>query len=92
MPVITIKSIAMTNEQKKIIANVFINKLSEVTLVPKDRIYLFFEGHELDEVACGGILFEDKPPKIARGEFNKDKWNPKEDLAGLLEQLENKED
>lgn len=92
MPVITIKSIAMTKEQKKIIADTFINKLSEVTLVPKDRIYLFFEGHELEDVACGGLLFEDKPPKSARGEFNKNKWNPERDLAEHVKQLENKED
>ncbi|MBE6844858.1 MAG: hypothetical protein E7508_03965 [Ruminococcus sp.] len=83
MPVITIKSIEMTKEQREIIADTFINKLSEVTLVPKDRIYLFFEGHKLDEVACGGVLFEEKPPKTARGEFNKDKWNPKEDLKDI---------
>lgn len=83
MPVITIKSIEMTKEQRKIIADVFINKLSEVTLVPKDRIYLFFEGHKLDEAACGGVLFEENPPKNARGEFNRDKWNPEDDLKDI---------
>lgn len=83
MPVITIKSIEMTKEQRKIIADTFIEKLSEVTLVPKDRIYLFFEGHKLDEVACGGVLFEDKPPKAARGEFNRETWNPEEDLKDI---------
>lgn len=73
----------MTKEQKDIVANVFINTLSDVICVPKDRIYLFFEGHTLDDAACGGNLFGKIPPKTARGEFNKDSWNPKEDLKDI---------
>lgn len=85
MPVISVKSIEMTKEQKKIVADVFINTLAEVTQVPKDRIYLFFDSHQLDETACGGVLFDEHPPKTARGEFNKDKWNPETDLKEIEE-------
>lgn len=73
MPAITIQSLELTDEQKKEIAECFIQKLSEVTLVPKDRIYLFFDGYSLDNVATNGILFSEKPPKLAKGKFNEGK-------------------
>jgi len=51
MPAIIIHSIEMTDEQKKVVADKFISTFSEVTNVPKDRIYLFFNGYDLNE--CG---------------------------------------
>ena len=38
--------------------------------VPKDRIYLFFDGYTLDNAACDGILFSERPPKLAVGKFS----------------------
>lgn len=70
MPSITIQSLELTNEQKRILAEQYIALFSEVTLVPKDRIYLFFDGYQLDEVATDGVLFSTRPPKHARGKFN----------------------
>lgn len=73
MPAIIIHSLEMTDEQKKIVADSFISTLSEVTNVPKDRIYLFFNGYTLDNVSANGILFSEKPPLNAKGKFNEKK-------------------
>lgn len=70
MPVITIQSLELTDGQKKILAESFISTLSEVTNVPKDRIYLFFDGYKLNDAAVNGMLFSEKPPKNAVGKFN----------------------
>jgi len=40
MPSIVIHSLELTDEQKEVIAEKFITTLSELTKVPKDRIYL----------------------------------------------------
>ena len=60
----------LTDEQKEIVADKFITILSEVTKVPKDRIYLFFDGYTLDNAAADGILFSKRPPKVAVGKFS----------------------
>lgn len=73
MPAITIQSVELRDDQKKIIAEKFISIFSEVSKVPKDRIYLFFDGYTLDNVAADGILFSERPPKIAQGKFNEKK-------------------
>lgn len=70
MSVITIQSLELTNSQKKELAESFISKFSELTKVPPDKIYLFFDGYQLDEVATNGMLFSEKPPKTAIGKFN----------------------
>ena len=70
MPAITIQSLELTDEQKEILAEAFISKFSEVSNVPKERIYLFFDGYTLDNVAADGILFSKRPPKLAKGKFN----------------------
>jgi 4-oxalocrotonate tautomerase len=44
--------------------------MSEVTKVPKDRIYIFFDGYPLDCAAADGVLFSKRPPKVAVGKFN----------------------
>lgn len=73
MPAITIQSLELTDGQKEIVADKFITILSEVTKVPKDRIYLFFDGYTLDNAAADGILFSKRPPKIAVGKFSQNK-------------------
>ncbi len=78
MPAIIINSIEMTDEQKRVLADKFISAFSEVTNVPKDRVYLFFNGYGLNEVATGGKLFSELPPTAARTKFNADEWENKE--------------
>ncbi len=73
MPAITIQSLELTETQKKILAEKYIEIFSELTNVPKDRIYLFFDGYPLQDVACNGMLFSEKPPKTAKGKFNEGK-------------------
>ena len=73
MPAITIQSLELTEEQKKIIADKFITIFSEITKVPMDRIYLFFDGYPLDSAARGGKLFSEDPPKFAVGKFSQNK-------------------
>jgi 4-oxalocrotonate tautomerase len=73
MPAITIQSLELTDEQKEILAEKYITIFSEVTHVPKDRIYLFFDGYTLDNAATNGVLFSKNPPKLAVGKFNQPK-------------------
>lgn len=73
MPAITIQSLELTDEQKEILADKYITIFAEVTQVPKDRIYLFFDGYTLDNAATNGVLFSKNPPKFAVGKFNQPK-------------------
>ena len=50
MPAITIQSIELRQSQKEIIAEKFASLLSDLTKVPKDRIYVFFDGYTLENV------------------------------------------
>lgn len=77
MPAIIIHSIEMTDEQKKIVADKFVSTFSKVSGVPKDRIYLFFNGYGLNEAATGGKLFSENPPKSAKAKFNENEWADK---------------
>lgn len=69
MPAITIQSLELSEEQKEILAETFTSKFSELTKVPQDRIYVFFDGYPLDSCAKGGMIFSKNPPKLA-GKFN----------------------
>ena len=80
MPAITIQSLELTDEQKEIIADKYITIFSEVSNVPKDRIYLFFDGYTLDNAACSGMLFSKNPPKFAMGKWNQKEWTNKKKL------------
>lgn len=73
MPSITIQSLELTDEQKEILAEKYIEIFSEISKVPKDRIYLFFDGYTLDNAACNGVMFSKHPPKLAVGKFNQEK-------------------
>ncbi len=74
MPAITIQSIELAESQKKVIAKEFVRIFSELTNVPQDRVYIFFDGYQLNEVGTAGILFSEKPPQRAKGKFNEAEW------------------
>ncbi|MCK4668322.1 tautomerase family protein [Candidatus Dependentiae bacterium] len=63
MPAITVQSLELTDEQKKILAEKFAGLLSDLTKVPIDRIYVFFDGYTPDNCAKGNILFSTVPIK-----------------------------
>ena len=73
MPVIIVKTLALRDQQKVEIADKFVSVLSEVVQVPRDRIYLFFEGAELDDLAVGGELLSKNPPQGGIAKFNEPK-------------------
>lgn len=75
MPSITVQSLELAESQKKRIAEKYIAIFSEETGVPKDRIYLFFDGYKLDEAATNGELFSDRKIGAIRGKFNEEEWN-----------------
>jgi phenylpyruvate tautomerase PptA (4-oxalocrotonate tautomerase family) len=62
MPAITIQSLELTTRQKEILADKFVTIFSEITQLPKDRIYIFFDGYTVDSAGTGGWLFSQKPP------------------------------
>jgi 4-oxalocrotonate tautomerase len=70
MPAITIQSLELTDQQKTTLAERFTSLFSELTDVPKDRIYIFFDGYPLDCAAKNGVLFSVDPPTHIRGKFN----------------------
>ena len=69
MPAITVQSLELTDGQKETLADIFTTAFSEQTKVPKDRIYVFFDGYPLDCAAANGTLFSKNPPKTAVGKF-----------------------
>jgi 4-oxalocrotonate tautomerase len=73
MPAITIQSLELREEQKEIMAEKFTTLFSELTNVPKDRIYVFFDGYDLDNAAANGVLFSKNPPTRLVARFNEDK-------------------
>jgi 4-oxalocrotonate tautomerase family enzyme len=72
MPAITIQSLELTAEQKDILADKVVSLFSEITKVPKDRIYIFFDGYSLDNVGTGGIVFSKRPPQGIIAKFNQE--------------------
>jgi 4-oxalocrotonate tautomerase len=73
MPAITIQSIELRESQKKIIAEKFVVIFSELTNVPKDRIYVFFDGYALEDCAKGDMLFSEIKPDKLIAKFNEGK-------------------
>jgi 4-oxalocrotonate tautomerase len=73
MPSITIQSLELTDEQKDIIADKYIALFSELTNVPKDRIYVFFDGYSLENAATNGVRFSKNPPTRLRAKFSEKK-------------------
>ncbi len=74
MPCITVQSLELADSQKKRIAKEYIRIFSEETGVPQDRVYLFFDGHTLDNTATGGQLFSERGIGPIRGKFNESEW------------------
>ena len=75
MPAITIQSLELADSQKKRLAEKFIALFSEETGVPKDRIYMFFDGYKLEDAATNGELFSERKLGPIRGKFNEEEWN-----------------
>ena len=69
MPCITIQSLELNEEQKVFLAENFTRLFSQVSSVPEDRIYMFFDGYPLDSAAKGGKLFSKNPPQFGKGAF-----------------------
>ena len=88
MPAITIQSLELSDSQKRILAKKFVETFAEITNVPKDRVYLFFDGYTLDNVGTGGIRFSDKPPQRAWRKFNEDEWSKDPEIVKKLEEVE----
>ena len=75
MPAITVQSLELTLDQKRTLAKTIIDAFSELTLVPKERIYVFFDGYALDSAGTGSVLFVDRRPTGIRGKFNEAEWS-----------------
>lgn len=84
MPAITVKSIELAESQKKVLAKKYVEIFSEITNVPKDRIYIFFDGHELNNVGTAGIRFSDHPSK-AWSKFTEDEWSKNPQIVAKIE-------
>ena len=74
MPDVTVKSIELADIQKKVLAKKYVEIFSEIINVPKDRVYIFFDSHELENVGTAGIRFSDHPGK-AWSKFTEDEWS-----------------
>lgn len=72
MPAITIQSLELTDAQKEILAREYVSLFSEITNVPKERIYIFFDGYPLDSAGTGGIVFSKRPPKGIIAKFSQE--------------------
>lgn len=75
MPCITVQSLELAESQKKRIAEKYIDIFSEETGVPKDRVYLFFDGYPLTDAATNGELFSERKLGPIKGKFNEEEWN-----------------
>ncbi len=75
MPAITIQSLELTLEQKRALARTVIDAFSELTLVPKERIYVFFDGYTLDNAGTNATLFSDRRPVGIHAKFNEEEWS-----------------
>ena len=84
MPAITVKSIELAESQKKVLAKKYVEIFSEITNVPKDRIYIFFDGHELNNVGTAGIRFSDHPSK-AWSKFTENEWSKDPEIVKKIE-------
>jgi len=73
MPAITVQSLELTDKQKEILSEKYITIFSEITRVPKDRIYVFFDGYTLDNAATNCALFSKHPPNHLIAKFNENK-------------------
>lgn len=73
MPAIIVNSLELTEKQKEFLAEKYIELFSQVTKVPQDRVYIFFDGYSLDNAGTNGKLFSKAPPKFAIGKWNQER-------------------
>ena len=66
MPVIMVHSLELLDEQKKRIAQKYTKILSEETNVPEERIYTFFAGYDVTDIAAGGVLNSEVPDDVMK--------------------------
>lgn len=90
MPAISVKSIELSELQKKVLAKRYVEIFSAITNVPKDRVYIFFDGHELNNVGTAGIRFSDHPSK-AWSKFTEEEWSKDPEIVKKIEAELNKE-
>jgi 4-oxalocrotonate tautomerase len=72
VPAITIQSLELRDSQKKILAEKFTQIFSELTNVPQDMIYVFFDGYKLNDTARGSFIFAENPPARLVAKFNEE--------------------
>ena len=84
MPAISVKSIELADSQKRVLAKRYVEIFSEITNVPKDRVYIFFDGHELENVGTAGNRFSDHPSK-AWSKFNEDEWSKNPEIVARIQ-------
>ena len=66
MPVVTVNTLELTVEQKRIVSEKFTAILSELTNVPAERIYVLFNGYPIDGISMGGVLNYDLDESILK--------------------------
>ena len=86
MPAITVQSIALAESQKKFLAKKYVEIFSEITNVPKDRVYIFFDGYELEDVGTAGIRFSEHKGK-ACSKFNEDEWSKDPEFVAKIQKV-----
>lgn len=62
MPTIIVHTLELLEEQKRFLAEKYTNLLAETLQMPTDRIYVLFQGYELDSLAVNGHLISENPP------------------------------
>ena len=86
MPTITVKSIELAEIQKKVLAKKYVKIFSEITNVSKDRVYIFFDGHELKNVGTAGIRFSDHSSKTW-SKFTEDEWSKNPEVVAKIKEV-----
>ncbi len=61
MPVITLSTLELLDEQKMEIAQKFTKILSDLTKVPQEKIYVMFQDFPINSIAAGGHLVSEYP-------------------------------
>lgn len=84
MPAITIQSLELAESQKKVLAKKFVEVFAEITNVPKDRVYIFFDGYTPDNVGTAGLRFSEHPGK-AWSKDNEAVWGKDPEIVSRIE-------
>lgn len=60
MPVITLETVSLNTEQKKMLVSEFTESAARITGIPKDFFYVFLKENNADDVGVGGELLSEK--------------------------------